>query len=234
MPTVQNGSRNEGSKNLGRDRTPIQTPGFFEEKLPDLRDTLGWTQAELGEFFGVSKITAHRWEKHGKGETEARKAALRLVAEAAEASPADGQEVGEALLDAGVVGAVTAALHRRLGLHEGGLDEGAVDEPFGWRRVFGVRDRLGWTQTEFALFLGVTHSVPAVWESPDWESPESSGEMLGGAIRAALLALDLSLDPGRPDYREPKARWEALKTRGLQAFYDRALELQVGPPRSSP
>jgi len=224
MPTAQRDPQSEGSKNSGRDRTPIRTPGFFEEKLPGLRDTLGWTQAELGEFFGVSKITAHRWEKHGKGETEARKAALRLVAEAAEASLPDGQEVGEALLDAGVVGAVTAALHRSLGLHEG-----AVDEPVGWRRVFGVRDRLGWTQTEFALFLGVTHSVPAVWESP-----ESGGEMLGGAIRAALLALDLSSDPGRPDYREPKGGWETLKTRGLQAFYDEALELQIGPPRSSP
>jgi DNA-binding XRE family transcriptional regulator len=229
MPTAQSGQRNEGSKNPGRDRTPIQTPGFFEEKLPGLRDTLGWTQAELGEFFGVSKITAHRWEKKGAGETETRKAALRLVVEAAEASPADGQEVGEALLDAGVVGAVTAALHRSPCLDEGGLDEGAVDEPVGWRRVFGVRDRLGWTQTEFALFLGVTHSVPAVWESS-----ESGNQMLGGAIRAALLALDLSSDSGRPDYREPKAQWETLKTRGLQAFYDRALELQVGPPQSSP
>jgi DNA-binding transcriptional regulator YiaG len=226
MPTAQRDPQSEGSKSSGRDRTPIRTPGFFEEKLPGLRDTLGWTQAELGEFFGVSKITVHRWEKHGKGETEARKAALRLVAEGAEASPADGQEVGEALLDAGVVGAVTAALHRSPNLDEGGLNEEGLDEPFGWRRVFGVRDRLGWTQTEFALFLGVTHSVPAVWESP-----ESDGEMLGGAIRAALLALDFSSDPGRPDYQEPKGGWETLKTRGLQAFYDETLGLRVGSQR---
>ena len=101
--------------------------------------------------------------------------------------------------------------------------------PVGWRRVFGVRDRLGWTQTEFALFLGVTHSVPAVWESP-----ESGDKMLGGAIRAALLALDLSSDPGRPDYREPGVGWKTLKTSGLQAFYDETLEPRIGPPRSSP
>lgn len=229
MPTAQSGPGNEGSENPGRDRTPVQTPGFFEEKLPGLRDTLGWTQADLGQFFGVLKITAHRWEKKGAGETEARKAALRLVAESTEASPANGQEVGERLLDVGVVGAVTAALHRSPGLDEERLDEGAVDEPVGWRRVFGVRDRLGWTQTEFALFLGVTHSVPAVWENP-----ESGDEMLGSAIRAALLALDLSSDPGRPDYREPGVGWKTLKTSGLQAFYDETLELRIGPPRSSP
>jgi DNA-binding XRE family transcriptional regulator len=229
MPTAQSDPRNEGSENPGRDRTPIQTPGFFEEKLPGLRNTLGWTQAELGQFFGVSKITAHRWERKGVGETEARKAALRLMAESTEASPADEQEVGKRLLDVGVVGAVTAALYRSPGLHEGGLNEGAVDEPVGWRRVFGVRDRLGWTQTEFALFLGVTHSVPAVWENP-----ESGDEMLGGAIRAALLALDLSSDPGRPDYQEPGVGWDTLKTQGLQAFYEETLELRIGPPRSSP
>ena len=206
------------------DRTPIETPAFFEEKLPDLRDKLGWTQANMGQFFGVSKITAHRWEKHGAGETEARKAALRLVAECVEVSSAQGREVGYALLDAGVVRAVTGALHRSPGAREG-----ALDESINWKAVFGVRDRLGWTQTEFALFLGITHSVPAVWESPvAWESGE---DPVGSAIRAAILALDLSSDLDRPYYREPKSGWDDLMTRGLQAFYDDVLELRIDPPR---
>ena len=208
------------SKNSRHDRTPIETPNFFEEKLPDLREKLGWTQANVGQFFGVSKITVHRWEKHGDGETEARKAALRLVAECVEVSSVQGQEIGNVLLNAGAVRTVSAALHRSPGLREGGLDE-----PLGWKRVFSVRKRLGWTQTEFALFLGVTHSVPAVWESrATWESGE---DPLGNAIRGAILALDLSSDPERPDYREPKTGWENLKTRGLQVFYDEVLELRI-------
>lgn len=208
------------SKNSRHDRTPIETPNFFEEKLPDLREKLGWTQANVGQFFEVSKITVHRWEKHGDGETEARKAALRLVAECVEVSSVQGQEIGNVLLNAGAVRTVSAALHRSPGLREGGLDE-----PLGWKRVFSVRKRLGWTQTEFALFLGVTHSVPAVWESrATWESGE---DPLGNAIRGAILALDLSSDPERPDYREPKTGWENLKTRGLQVFYDEVLELRI-------
>ena len=208
------------SKNSRHDRTPIETPNFFEEKLPDLREKLGWTQANVGQFFGVSKITVHRWEKHGDGETEARKAALRLVAECVEVSSVQGQEIGNVLLNAGAVRTVSAALHRSPGLREGGLGE-----PLGWKPVFSVRKRLGWTQTEFALFLGVTHSVPAVWESrATWESGE---DPLGNAIRGAILALDLSSDPERPDYREPKTGWENLKTRGLQVFYDEVLELRI-------
>ena len=223
MQPNQDDSPTDGSEDNRRERAPIETPDFFEEKLPDLREKLGWTQANVGQFFGVSKITAHRWEKHGDGETEARKAVLRLVADCAEASSAQGQEIGNALLNAGTVRTVTAALHRSPGLREGGLDE-----PLGWKRVFSVRDRLGWTQTEFALFLGVTHSVPAVWESrATWESGE---EPLGNAMRGTILALDLSSDPDRPDYREPKTGWEDLKTRGLQAFFDEALELRIGPP----
>jgi DNA-binding XRE family transcriptional regulator len=215
----------EGSSGDSRgNRTPIETPDFFEEKLPGLRDKLCWTQANMGQFFGVSKITVHCWEKHGAGETEARKAALRLVTECMEVSSAQDRGVGDVLLDAGVVRAVTGALHRSSGIREGALDE-LID----WKTVFGVRDRLGWTQTEFALFLGITHSVPAVWESPAaWESGENP---LGSAIRAALLALDLSSDPDRPYYREPKSGWDDLKTRGLQAFYDEVLELRIDPPR---
>jgi len=218
MPTPSSGPRNEESASRGRDRTPITTPDIFEEGLPDLREKLGWTQADVGQFYGVSKLTAHRLEKRGAGETEARKAALRLVARALEASPASGQEVGNALLGAGVTGTVTAAAHR-----SPGLLEGAVDEPVGWRRVFGVRDCLGWTQTEFALFLGVTHSVPAVWESGEGT--------FGDAIRAALLALDLSSDSGRPDYREPESAWDDLKTEGLNAFYEEVLNLRIYPPK---
>jgi DNA-binding transcriptional regulator YiaG len=221
----QKGNSTESSSGgSGRGRTPIETPGFFEEKLPGLREKLGWTQANVGQFFGVSKITAHRWEKRGDGETEARKALLRLVAERVEASSAQGQEIGRMLLNAGVVRTVSAALHQSLGVREG-----ALYEPLGWRGVFGARKRLGWTQTEFALFLGVTHSVPAVWESPD--SWKHGNDPLGNALRAAILALDLSSDPGRPDYREPSSGWEELKTRGLQAFYDETLDLRIGPPR---
>jgi len=220
MRDSQDRSTEGGSEPRGHDRTPIETPDYFEEKLPDLRDKLGWTQEELGDFFGVSKITAHRWEKRGDGETEARKAALRLVAECVEVSSAQGREVGDMLLDAGVVRAVTGALHRSPGIREG-----ALDEPLGWKTVFGVRDRLGWTQTEFALFLGVTHSVPAVWESPAaWESGQNP---LGSAIRAALLGLDLSSDPKRPDYRAPESAWDDLKTEGLNAFYEEVLRLQI-------
>ena len=216
--------RNDSSKGSSGDsrgnRTPIETPDFFEEKLPDLRDKLGWTQANMGQFFGVSKITAHRWEKRGAGETEARKAALRLAAECVEVSSAQGREVGDMLLDAGVVRVVTGALHRSPGIRGG-----VLDEPIDWKTVFGVRDRLGWTQTEFALFLGITHSVPAVWESPAaWESSEAP---LGNAIRAAILALDLSSDSKRPDYRAPKSAWDDLKTEGLNAFYEEVLRLQI-------
>ncbi|WP_263790012.1 hypothetical protein [Salinibacter sp.] len=222
MQPNQDDSPKGGSEDNRRERAPIETPDFFEEELPDLREKLGWTQANVGQFFGVSKITAHRWEKHGDGETEARKAALRLVAECVDVSSVQGREVGDVLLDAGVVRAVTGALHRSPGVREGALDE-SID----WKRVFGVRDRLGWTQTEFALFLGVTHSVPAVWERPDtWESGENP---LGSAVRAAILALDLSSDPGWPYHREPKSGWDDLKTRGLQAFYDEVLELRIDP-----
>jgi DNA-binding XRE family transcriptional regulator len=203
-----------------RHRTPIETPGFFEEKLPDLRAELGWTQAEMGAFFGVSKLSAHRWEKRGDGETEARKALLRLVADCAEASSVQGQEIGNVLLNAGAVRTVSAALHQSLGVREG-----ALYKPLGWRGVFGARQRLGWTQTEFALFLGVTHSVPAVWENP--ESWKHGNDPLGNAIRAAILALDLSSDPNRPDYREPTSGWGDLKTRGLQAFYEEVLALRI-------
>jgi DNA-binding transcriptional regulator YiaG len=196
------------------DRSPITTPPYFEEDLQDLRDRLGWTQAELGRFFGVSKITAHRWEKRGVGETEARKAALRYVDRSVEASPASGRDLGDALLDAGVVPTMTRALFR--GARP---SEGAVDEPVDWKLVFGVRDRLGWTQTEFAQFLGVTHSVPAVWESGDGT--------FGDAIRAALLALDRSSDPERPDYRAPESAWKDLKTEGLNAFYEEVLRLWI-------
>jgi DNA-binding transcriptional regulator YiaG len=223
MQPDQDDSPKDGSEDNSRDRAPIETPDFFEEKLPDLREELDWTQADVGQFFGVSKITAHRWEKHGDGETEARKAVLRLVADCAEASSAQGQEIGNVLLNAGAVRTVSAALHRSPGLREG-----ALDEPLGWKRVFSVRKRLGWTQTEFALFLGVTHSVPAVWESrATWESGE---DPLGNAMRGTILALDLSSDPDSPDYREPKTGWEDLKTRGLKVFYDEALELRIGPP----
>lgn len=214
MPTVQKGLSHGERTGRSRDRSPIETPNLFGELLPTLRDTLGWTQADLGAFFGVSKLTAHRWEKQRVGETEARKAALRLVAGGVEASSAEGQEIGDLLLDMGVVPVVTAALCRRPP-----SPEMQPDEPVDWRMVFGVRDRLGWTQTEFAKFLGVTHSVPAVWESGDGA--------FGDAIRAALLALDLSSDPDQPDYREPTPAWDTLKTQGLQAFYDEALDLQI-------
>ena len=217
---VQDNSSKGSSGDSRGDRTPIETPDFFEEKLPDLRDKLGWTQANMGQFFGVSKITAHRWEKRGAGETEARKAALRLVAECVGVSSTQGREVGDMLLDAGVVRAMTGALHRSPEVREG-----ALDEPIDWKTVFGVRDRLGWTQTKFALFLGVTHSVPAVWESPAaWESSEAP---LGNAIRAAILALDLSSDSKRPDYRAPESAWDDLKTEGLDAFYEEVLRLQI-------
>ena len=220
MQMVQDDSSKGSSGDSRGDRTPIETPDLFEEKISDLRDKLGWTQANMGQFFGVSKIMAHRWEKRGAGETEARKAALRLVAECVGVSSTQGREVGDMLLDAGVVRAVTGALHRSPGVREG-----ALDEPIDWKTVFGVRDRLGWTQMKFALFLGVTHSVPAVWESPDaWESSEAP---LGNAIRAAILALDLSSDSKRPDYRAPESAWDDLKTEGLDAFYEEVLRLQI-------
>jgi len=214
MQADRNDSSKGSSGDSRGDRTPIETPDFFEEKLPDLRDKLGWTQANMGQFFGVSKITAHRWEKRGVGETEARKAALRYVYRSVEASPASGRDLGDALLKAGVVRTMTRALFR--GARP---SEGAVDEPVDWKLVFGVRDRLGWTQTEFALFLGVTHSVPAVWESGEGT--------FGDALRAALLALDLSSDPKRPAYREPESAWEDLKTDGLNAFYEEVLRLWI-------
>jgi DNA-binding transcriptional regulator YiaG len=203
------------------EREPITTLDFFEEELSELRSRLGWTQPELGRFFGVTKLTAHRWEKQGVGETEPRKAALRIVEGALERSSAPAGLVGDVLLNAGVVKTMTAATQ------EGpGFREGALDEPMNWRIVFGLRDRLGWTQTEFALFLGITHSVPAVWESGEGTFDD--------AIRAALLALYLSSDPDRPRYPEPETPWDELKTKGLQAFCNEVMELKVdleGHPR---
>ncbi len=197
-------------------REPITTPDFFEEKLGELRRRLGWTQAELGTFFGVSKITGHRWEKHGSGETEARKAALRLIERTLDRSPVQEKQVGKVLLKAGVVRAMTAAVHESPRLSEGG-----IDRPMDWKIVFNLRDRLGWTQTEFARFLGVTHSVPTVWESGDATFSHS--------IRAALFALDLSADSRRPAYPEPRASWDELKTEGYGAFCEEACSLRIDP-----
>lgn len=196
------------------DREPITTPGFFEEELRELRQRLGWTQAEVGQFFGVSKITAHRWERGGAGETEARKAALRLVKEALERSPVSGERLGELLLEAGVVGTLISSAR------EGrGLKNGINGRPINWKTIFDLRNRLGWTQTEFALFLGVTHSVPAVWESGDGT--------IGNATRAALQVLDLCSRPGRPEYPEPTAGWDELKSQGLWAFCEEVCELRL-------
>lgn len=222
MPTGERQPANSDTGGERPKREPITTPDFFEEKLRELRRRLGWTQADLGTFFGVSKITAHRWDKQGTGETEARKAALRLVEDALERSPAPEKQVGKALLNAGVVRAVTAAVHESPDLSEGG-----INRPVGWKPIFDLRERLGWTQTEFARFLGVTHAVPTVWENPDtWKDGR---DPLGNAIRAALLALDFSSDPGRPYYPEPRVAWHELKTEGFGAFCKEICELRIDP-----
>lgn len=197
-------------------RDPITTPDFFEEELRGLRRRLGWTQADLGTFFGVTKLTAHRWEKRGSGETEPRKAVLRLVESALERSRAPEKQVGRVLLDVGVARTMTAAVHE-----SPRIKEGAIDRPMDWKIVFNLRDRLGWTQTEFARFLGVTHSVPAVWESGEGT--------FGDSIRAALLALDLSSDPHRADYPEPHPSWDELKTEGFGTFCKLNCELRIDP-----
>jgi DNA-binding transcriptional regulator YiaG len=204
-------------------RAPITTPDFFEEELAGLRGQLEWTQAELGRFFEVSRVTVANWETRGVGETEPRKAALRFVSDCLEASPAPGPEVGEALLSAGLTGVLTAGVHR-----SPRLNEGACDKEVGPKEAAEIRGRLGWTQAELAAFLGVTHSVPAVWEDPDEEGPTDK------AVRAALLALRLASDPEREEHPGPnqpmeKFPMEKLGEEGLSAFYREAAELQVRP-----
>lgn len=193
---------------------PVRTPDFFEETLPDLRDRLGWTQAELGAFFCVSRVSATRWENKGVGETEPRKAALRLVADCLESSPAPGRRVGEALLSAGVVGAVTAGVHRSVS-----LGKGRADRPVDPEEISRLRGHLGWTQVELAGFLGMTHSGPAVWESGRGDFRE--------AVRAALLALRLAGDLEQEEYPRPDSSMEKLRGEGLSAFYRAACQLQM-------
>ncbi|MCS4116025.1 transcriptional regulator with XRE-family HTH domain [Salinibacter ruber] len=201
---------------------PVTTPDIFGKKLPKLREKVGWTQAELGQFFGVSKISAHRWEKRGVGETEPRKAALRFVSDCLEASPAPADEVGEALLSVGLTRALTAGVHQ-----SPRVDEGGCDKEVGPEEVVEIRGRLGWTQAELAAFLGVTHSVPAVWEDSDGEGPTSE------AVRAALLALRLASNPEREEHPGPNQPVEKLREEGLSAFYRKAAELQVCPESPS-
>jgi len=212
-------------------RAPIRTPDFFEEALPDLRGRLEWTQAELGEFFGVSRVTVTNWETRGVGETEPRKAALHFVSDCLEASPAPGPEVGETLLSAGLTRALTAGVHRSPRLNEGGCDK-----EVGPKEAAEIRGRLGWTQAELAAFLGVTHSVPAVWEDSGEEGPTDK------AVRAALLALRLVADPERKEYpatNQPTEamRLETLRKKGVNAFYREAAALRIRPdgaPGGSP
>jgi transcriptional regulator with XRE-family HTH domain len=201
-------------------RSPIRTSDFFQDRLAGLRDQLGWTQADLGRFFGVSRVAVANWETRGVGETEPRKAALRLVDRCREASPAPGREVGAALLRAGVARFVTTAVHRspRLG-------EGAVDEKVGPKEATRIRGRLGWSQAELAAFSGVTRSVPAVWEDTDEDGPASE------AVRAALLALRLVADPELEEYPGPDRHpMETLRTEGLSAFYRAVAHLEVAGP----
>jgi DNA-binding transcriptional regulator YiaG len=207
-------------------RAPITTPDFFEEELADLRGRLEWTQAELGHFFGVSRVTVTNWETSGVGETEPRKAALRFVSDCLESSPAPGREVGKALLSAGLTRALTAGVHQTPS-----VDEGGCDKEIGPEEVVEIRGRLEWTQAELAAFLGVTHSVPAVWEDSDEEGPTSE------AVRAALLALRLVADPEQQEHPRPDRPMETFRKKGLSAFYRKAAELQVcpeSPPGESP
>lgn len=204
-------------------RGPIRTPDFFEEELAGLRGRLEWTQAELGQFFEVSRVTVANWETRGVGETEPRKAALRFVSDCLEASPAPGLKVGEALLGAGLTRALTAGVHRSPRLNEGGHDK-----EVGPKEAADIRGRLGWTQAELATFLGVTHSVPAVWEDSAEEGPTDK------AVRAALLTLRLASDPEREEHPGPNQSMEKFPTEklgeeGLSAFYREAAELQVCP-----
>jgi DNA-binding transcriptional regulator YiaG len=207
-------------------RAPITTPDFFEEELAGLRGRLEWTQVELGRFFGVSRVTVANWEASGVGETEPRKAALRLVVGCLEASPAPGREVGKALLSVGLTRALTAGVHQTPS-----VDEGGCDKEIGPKEAAETRGRLGWTQAELAAFLGLTHSVPAVWEDPDEEGPTDR------AVEAALLALRLVSSPGQDEYPGPDQPMETLRGEGLCAFYREAAELQVCPefpPGESP
>jgi len=114
-------------------RGPITTPDFFEEELSDLRGRLEWTQAELGRFFDVSRVTVANWETRGVGETEPRKAALRFVSDCLEVSPVPGREVGEGLLSVGLTSALTAGVHRSPHLSEGACDK-AIGPSSGGRR----------------------------------------------------------------------------------------------------
>jgi DNA-binding transcriptional regulator YiaG len=207
-------------------RAPITTPDFFEEELADLRGRLEWTQADLGQFFGVSRVAVANWETSGTGETEPRKAALRFVSDCLEASPAPANEVGEALLSVGLTRALTAGVHQ-----SPRVDEGGCDKEVGPEEVVEIRGRLGWTQAELAAFLGVTHSVPAVWEDPEEEGPTDE------AVRAALLALRLASDPEQEEHPGPNQPMEKFGEEGLSSFYKEAAELQVcpeSPPGESP
>lgn len=197
------------------DRNPITTSDLFTDELSQLRKRLGWTQAELGAFFGVSYVSVSRWENRGVGETEARKAVVRMLGRLvdSESGQSEWLRLGDALREAGVVKTVTAGVHQSRSLHGGGCDE-----PIGWRRIFRLRSRLGWTQVELARFLGVTHSTPAVWERLGGEISE--------AMRAALLALDLTTRADRPEYPVPNPPPTDLKSEGLNAFYEQTVWLR--------
>lgn len=242
MDRPGNASSTPGGARGPRER--IRTPDFFEEKLSELRGCLGWSQAELGRFFGVSRASVSRWETRGVGETEARKAALRLIGSTVKASSAPARGVGARLLDTRVVGTVLAAAHerprlggaRRADEHtadkhsadehstdehsaERGPSSGPGEKKVDWKKAFRVRDRLGWTQAEFAAFLGVTQSVLSVWERP--------GGSFDAAVEAALLALGRASDSRRPEYPAPETPWADLKSDGLGAFYREVCRLEV-------
>lgn len=210
-------------------RSPIRTPDFFQDGLAELRDQLGWAQADLGRFFGVSRVAVSNWETRGVGETEPRKAALRLVERCLQVSPAPSPKVGEALLGAGVARFVTAAMRRSPRFREGAVDKETELEEVGLGEVgpeeaVRIRSRLGWSQAELAAFLGVTRSVPAVWEDTEDTGPGSE------AVQAALLSLRLVADPEEEEKEEKHEEHpgpdrhplETLRREGVSAFYERA------------
>jgi DNA-binding transcriptional regulator YiaG len=138
------------------------------------------------------------------------------VADCLEESAAAAPKVGSTLLKVGLVPAVTAAVHRSPQAGEGGRKD-----PVDWQKVIAVRELIEWSQAELAAFLGVTHSVPAVWERPD--------SSLDGAVRAALLALGLVADPEHKEYPGPSWPSGKLREKGLGAFYRDVAELRIHP-----
>ena len=179
-----------------------------------MRHRLGWTQAELGAFFGVSHLTAHKWCKSGVSHSEITKGALRALEVALEDAPApEDRQLTLEYHSSDEAGLSKADLSKALlETSVAAFLAGGTDEEVTPLRVFRLRDTLDWTQAEFGAFFGVSYTTPAVWESKDININE--------ATRGALLALEIRVN--QKEKQRSSNEWrrytEELPTTGISEF----------------